>query len=48
MPTVDFTTLAANSSAQEQPDVSWIYSLVAAVGLAALAGTVVLAYRGAR
>jgi hypothetical protein len=48
LPTVDFTTLAAASAEQKQPDVSWIYSLVAAVGLAALAGTVVLAVRGVR
>jgi len=48
LPTVDFTTLAAASTGNEQPDVAWIYSLVAAVGLAALAGTVVLAYRGVR
>ncbi|HEY3604609.1 MAG TPA: hypothetical protein VGL04_08035 [Sporichthyaceae bacterium] len=48
VPTVDFTTLAANASSTDQPDVGWIYSLVAAVGVSALAGTVVLAYRGAR
>jgi hypothetical protein len=48
VPTVDLTTLAANAGSTNQPDVGWIYSLVAAVGLSALAGTVVLAYRGAR
>ncbi|HEY2831061.1 MAG TPA: hypothetical protein VGJ14_01445 [Sporichthyaceae bacterium] len=47
-PTVDFTTLAAATAGQKQPDVGWIYSLVAAVGLSALVGTVLLAYRGVR
>jgi hypothetical protein len=48
VPTVDFTTLAASASSAGQPDVGWIYSLVVAVGVCALFGTVVLAYRGAR
>jgi hypothetical protein len=47
-PTVDFTTLASATAGAKQPDVGWIYSLVAAVGLSALVGTVLLAYRGVR
>jgi hypothetical protein len=48
LPTVDFTTLASSAGSTNQPDVGWIYSLVVAVGVCALFGTVVLAYRGAR
>ncbi len=49
VPTVDLADVAVvRSTPHNTADLGWVYSLVAAAGAAAFAGTLVLRYRGVR